>query len=75
MDAIFEKVLLKQSRNIQDAQNKLNQLKEMVSTNDFGMIIDGLNIAHEGRRGPNRRLVSMIINCELQSSIMRYRVI
>ena len=62
VDAVFEKVLLKQSKNIQDEWNKLNQLKEIVSTNDFGMIIDGMNIAYLGHKeGPDKNMVSVII--------------
>ena len=59
---MFKKVFLEQSRNIEDDRSKLNQLKEMVSTNDFGMIIDGLNVSHVGRKVPDRRLVSVIVH-------------
>ena len=62
VDAVFKKILLEESKNIQDERNKLDHLKEMVSTNDFGMIIDGMNVAHEGKKGLDRRLVSVIIH-------------
>ena len=61
MDAILEKVFAEQSRDVEYDRSRLKQLKETVKDNDFGMVIDGMNISHKGRKaGFDKRIVSWL---------------
>ena len=63
MDAILEKVFAEQSRDVEYDRSRLKQLKEIVKDNDFGMVIDGMNISHKGRKaGFDKRIVSWLLD-------------
>ena len=58
MEAMLQETI-QQSANIQSELRRMDVLNSMVRSNEFGAIIDGLNVAHVfQKRLPNRKQVS-----------------
>ena len=62
MNTMLEKIIT-QLEDVPAEREKLKLLNTMVTSTDFGMILDGMNVAHAfQRQAPNRTLVSCVMN-------------